>query len=115
MADEPPSQANIEITFPESAMLCGTVSFGAAIHRCEAGLDGNEYCGLCHSHNPTDWHGTGLSISPDRALLGVNTGESVGLSVSGDSYEQLPAWSIAPIEEGGATLVASGGSATVEA
>ena len=74
-------------------------------------MDGaHESCTICGGDSP---HSQGLAITPSRACLGVGTDESATFSVTGDSYVQSPSWSLSPEVEGGPTLSASDGSATV--
>ena len=108
--DEPSSSASLTVSFPSAVMLVGGLSASVAIHRCEAGHNGYDYCILCVDH---PLHAQGLSISPSRKCLGVGTDESATFSVSGDSYVQTPSWSLTPEVEGGPSLSANGGSATV--
>ncbi len=108
--DEPSSSASLTVSFPSAVMLVGGLSASVAIHRCEAGHNGYVHCILCGDH---PLHAQGLAISPSRKCLGVGTDENATFSVSGDSYVQTPSWSLTPEVEGGPTLSANGGSATV--
>ena len=110
VADTPSSSASISIAFPSAYLLVGGLSASVVIHRCEAMDGAHESCTICGGDSP---HSQGLAITPSRACLGVGTDESATFSVTGDSYVQSPSWSLSPEVEGGPTLSASDGSATV--
>ena len=112
VADTPSSSASLSIAFPSAYLLVGGLSASVEIHRCEAMDSAHESCTICELGGDPP-HSQGLSITPSRACIGVDTDECASFSVTGDSYVQTPSWSLTPEVEGGPTLSANGGSATV--